>query len=233
MKKILLLLSSLLISFKGTIAQVAIVNDKENIAYIGVDNPLNFAVFDFHCQDVNVKVDNGILINVPNQCGKLIYQPTKAGTAKFSVFGKKDGKLMLIDIINFRVVNPPLPTEAFLSIKNPALLDEITGECCASMNLTNANKLSVTQLSNALGLGCSLSNFNYPITYNIKKFDYSIKRNNKIVKKGTNNGSKCSAACKEDLKLTQAGDVIIFDNILTEFNNLDHIVQGFEINIIN
>lgn len=233
MKQILLLLSIILFSIKGTFAQVTVANEKENIAYLGVDNPLSFAVFDFPCQDVTIKVDNGILINVPNQCGKFIYQPGNAGSAKFSVFAMKDGKLMLIDMINFRVVNPPRPTEVFLSIKNPEILDEITGECCASTKLTNANTISVTQIPNALGLGCSLNNFNYTISYNIKKFDYVIKRNNMIIKKGTNNGAKCGDTCKEDLKLTQAGDVIIFDNIHAEFNNLKYTVQEFEINITN
>lgn len=233
MKQILILLSILLLRFSGTNAQVAIVNDKENIAYIGVDNPFSFAVFDFSCQDINVKVDNGILIKVPNQCGKFIYQPAKTGTTKFSIYGMKEDKLMVIDIINYRVVSPPLPTEIFLSIKNPELLDEITGECCASVHLTNGSALSVTQLANILGLGCTVSNFKYPINYSIKKFDYSIQRNNKTVKKGTNNGSICSKECKEDLKLTQAGDVIIFDNILAAFNNEDYPIQGFEVNIKN
>jgi len=233
MKQILILLSILFLHYSGINAQVAIVNEKENIAYLGINNPFSFAVFDFSCQDINVKVDNGILIKVPNQCGKFIYQPAKTGTTQFSIYGMKKGKLMVIDIINYRVVSPPLPTEVFLSIKNPELLDEITGECCASVHLTKGTTLSITQLANVLGLGCTVSNFNYPINYSIKKFDYTIQRNNITVKKGTNSGSKCSTACTEDLKLTQAGDVIIFDNILAAFNNEEYQIQGFEVNIKN
>lgn len=233
MKQILILLSILLLRFSGTNAQVAIVNDKENIAYIGVDNPFSFAVFDYPCMNIDVKVDNGTLIKVPKQCGKFIYKPAKVGMAKFSISGLKNKQIYLIDIIEFRVVNPPLPTEVFLSVKNPDLLDEFTGECCASIHHTNASALSVTQLANSLGLGCTVSNFNYPINYIIKKFDYSIQRNKKTVKEGTNNGANCSTAFIEDLKSTQAGDVIIFDNILAAFNNEDYKIQRFQINITN
>lgn len=229
MKHILILLSILFLHYSGTNAQVAIVNEKENIAYLGVDNPFSFAVFDFPCMDIDVQVDNGVLIKAPKQCGKFIYKPAKAGTAKFSITGRKKDQLYLIDVVQYRVVNPPLPTSLSF-ITNPTdEPDPMTGECCYSLQIENGQHIALSDLKTPIGMSVSLVNFNYDIRYTITRFNYTISRNGQTIKKGTNLGARCSNTLIEDMKALQVNDVILFDAIYCDHNNKEHLLPKFEI----
>jgi len=205
-------------------AQVTIANEIENIAYIGIDNPISVAAFDYPCGDINLVVDNGSLEKILTSCGKYSYKPSKPGAAVFKLYAKKKDQVLLFDRINFRVIYPPLPTYVFFSVQTSNEIDPITEECCASMQVKNEQKVSVENLKNPIGLGTSLLNFSYPISYKIDSYEYTIHRDNKILKKGKNIGATAGSDFLTDMQLVKANDMITFDAIICSSSFRDNIL---------
>jgi hypothetical protein len=106
MKKLFLLL----VFLKGMSAfaqQVVVANEKMNIVYAGVDNPLSAAVSGYPCNTVTLTTDNGKIEKV--DCGKFNYVPEKANETKIKVWVKSHGALKQVGEWTYRVRLLPDP----------------------------------------------------------------------------------------------------------------------------
>jgi len=81
-------------------------NDRENIFYLGIPNPLSVTVEKYPCTSVFVKTDNGTLTG--NAC-RYDYVPSQIGHAKIFIFRKTNNKLIKVGEADFRVKKIPDP----------------------------------------------------------------------------------------------------------------------------
>lgn len=84
----------------------ALGNDRFNIAYIGVDNPLSIAVENCPCNNIVLKVDNGTITG--KDC-HFIYRGIETGTANITVYKKTANHLKKVGLYAFRVKRIPPP----------------------------------------------------------------------------------------------------------------------------
>jgi len=105
--KNLMLTFTILLAVLFTKAQViSIAPDKNNILYVGLDNPLTIAVENNSCKSLIVKTDNG---TISGSSGTYLYRSTKIGRADIMVYKKVNGKLKEIGRSAFRVKPIPDP----------------------------------------------------------------------------------------------------------------------------
>lgn len=224
-----------LIFFTGTIhfcnAQVSISNEKQNIVYIGVDNVMNVGVYNYDCKNIDVKVDAGDIKKAPDECGKYIYTAKEPGLVKFNVVGLKNDTVFHLDNIVYRVKYPPAP-KAQIHIVLPGK-NSYTGEdCCNELTVEGEKHVSVTKIKSIIGMGTVLKEFEYNVIYKIESFSYRIKRENKTIISGNNNGNKVDKDFINNMNLSLPGDTILFYNIFCKANFKDHIpLEDFEIYI--
>ena len=82
--KILLVLLLLLKGSCDFAQQVVVVNEKQNIVYCGVQNPLTVVVNGFPCKVITLKTTNGKIEKTG--CGRFNYTPDHIGTARLEVW---------------------------------------------------------------------------------------------------------------------------------------------------
>ncbi len=100
----------ILISFFSCYAfaqRVVVSADKNNIFYIGVDNPITVAAENSSCKDLVIKTNNG---NIAGKGCQLIYRGKEVGRADIIVYKKTGNKLNEIGRNAFRVKRLPAPT---------------------------------------------------------------------------------------------------------------------------
>lgn len=81
-------------------------NDRMNIAYLGVDNPISVAVENCKCKDIVLKVKNG---TVQGQNCKYVFKGIDVGVAHITVYKKIGKQLKIIGDYPFRVKRIPPP----------------------------------------------------------------------------------------------------------------------------
>lgn len=84
----------------------ALGNDKFNIAYIGLDNPISIAVENCPCNSIVLKVNNGTITG--KDC-KFIYRGIEPGFANLTVYKKSGDNLKKVGQYGFRVKRIPPP----------------------------------------------------------------------------------------------------------------------------
>lgn len=84
----------------------AVGNDKFNIAYIGLDNPISIAVENCPCSDIVLKVNNGTITGSGCQ---YIYRGKETGSDRIKIYKKAGGKLKEVGQYAFRVKQIPPP----------------------------------------------------------------------------------------------------------------------------
>lgn len=86
--------------------QVAVSADKNNVFYLGLDNPITVTVENCSCNDLVVKTDNG---EVTGKGCQLIFRGKEYGRAAIMVYKKAGNKLKEIGSNAFRVKKIPPP----------------------------------------------------------------------------------------------------------------------------
>lgn len=107
MKKIKLVLLILLIRITCLGQNFSISNDKMNVFYIGVGNPVSFAVEGIKNTSLSIKSVNGKLTK--EEFG-YTFRPDSVGKSEIILFAKSKGKLQEVGRSAFRSKNLPPPT---------------------------------------------------------------------------------------------------------------------------
>lgn len=106
MKKIILLFIVQICMLQLQAQHFAIGNEKFNIAYIGIDNPVSVAVENCPCSNIVLKVENGTVTG--NNC-KFIFRGKEVGGAYIIVYKKTANHLKEIGRYGLRVKRLPPP----------------------------------------------------------------------------------------------------------------------------
>ena len=80
----------LLYNFSTSAQTISVSNDKENIIYIGLDNPITIAVESEACKNLVIKTNNGSIIG---SNGSYILRSDSAGKVDFIIYRKTGTKL--------------------------------------------------------------------------------------------------------------------------------------------
>lgn len=86
-------------------------NEKENILYVRVENPLSVVVDGVDCEQLIIKTDNGTIdiSNANKSACKYVATPAAPGIAKITVYQKTKNKPRKIGEMFFRVKYLPAP----------------------------------------------------------------------------------------------------------------------------
>ena len=170
---------------------IAISNTKQNIFYLGIDNPFEVVVENMKCGTFIVTTNNGKIK------GELCYYmiiPEKTGTATISIKTIKGNDTTILKQKYFRVKNLPKPTA------------KIAGKNSGSIN----KKLLAAQT----GIIANLENFDIDIHYYIKEFSILIVSKTGTVYFKTIEGAKLTKGIKIKISDLQKDDKIYFIDII-------------------
>ena len=99
-KKIFLNVMMVCNSLLSSAQHFSVANDRQNIAFVGIENPITVAVENVSARSVYVKTDNGI---IAVEDGRYIFRPDHPGWANIIVFKKANTKLIEVGKWPFRV----------------------------------------------------------------------------------------------------------------------------------
>ena len=100
MKKIFLLLQIFFCFYSFSIGQrISIANEKENVVYIGIDNPITIAVENFSGKSIIAKTNNGELLG---REWRYTFRPKEIGRADIILYKKIKGEFKEIGRRSFR-----------------------------------------------------------------------------------------------------------------------------------
>lgn len=173
-----------------------VVNDKMNIVYAGIDNPLSIAMFNFDCEDIILKTDIGTLTKT--ECGKYTFFVSETGIVDFKVFSVKDGIEKELSTLKYRIKELPVPV-------------------CSSQK--TKSEFSVVELRKRNALDSIIIGYNYSDSFDIIKFDYLFVRDTIFISSGTIDGAIFSKKLKEQILHLLPGDWIFFENIIVQDKN--------------
>ena len=100
--KILIVFPLLLAQYCSTAQQFTVTNDRMNIVYLGVDNPISVSVENLKNNDLRVEASNGTLTG---RKGKYLFRPLKVGEARIAVYNSKK----ILGYSPFLVLAIPVP----------------------------------------------------------------------------------------------------------------------------
>jgi hypothetical protein len=194
MKKYFLLVL-ILTSFKISNGQnFAVANDRMNIFYIGVDNPVSIAVANYSDKSLIVKATNGKIIREDDG---YIFRGEKPGVTEISIFRKSNSKLIKIGTSAFRVKNLPIPIFKIGS---------------------GRRVVSKVELASQQFVRAQLEGFDINVRFQIDSFSVCIVPND-TCKFGTlkNIGNKINEEINNEFQQLKENDVVIFKNIFAKW----------------
>lgn len=106
MKHLLLIFFAQICMLQLQAQRFALSNDKMNIAYLGIDNPISIAVENCPCNGIVLKVKNG---TVDGRNCKFIFRGIEVGAAYIAVYKKTGTRLKIIGEYALRVKRIPPP----------------------------------------------------------------------------------------------------------------------------
>ncbi len=192
MKKAFLIGLCTLFLFTKLFAQkISIANERMNIFYVGLDNPISIAVDGFSTKNLTIKATNGKIEK--DDYNSYLFRPKNVGPSEIIVYSKINGKLKEIGRSQFRCKNLPLPTFHIGSGKK----------------IKSKNEIAAQEYVRA-----ELENFDIDIRYQIDSFKVCIFSGDTCkyyIKK--NIGNKLNDEVKSLFKELQNEDVIVFKDI--------------------
>lgn len=183
----------LLQPFSAHAQQCVVANEKMNVVYVGIPNPMKIVAENRSCDDLVVRTDNGkVERSTESPC--LFYAvPEKPGIMIFKVSAGK-AKEQLLQELRFRAKLIPSP-EA-----------RVAGKTGGSI-LRNVMKAQV-------GITAGLTNFEYDVRFTIDTFTVDISRDGKSVFSEHTKGNRFSEAARNAFNTLQSGDAIVFSGIV-------------------
>ena len=194
MKYILLLVFSL--HFTPAIAQtVAVQLDKQNVVYIGIENPMTITAEGYKCKDLVVTTDNGI-VTAADQAGHFHIEPLHTGVANITIGVRTPQGIKVLDKQIMRIKCIPGPSFFLLGKKNGFL----------SASLAHAS----------IAPQAVLPNFDYDMKFVITGFRLTVTRNKNMLMTETvyhDSGARFTdnATVSAMMKSLKPGDEIFLD----------------------
>lgn len=198
----------LFISFSSNGQKVAISEDKMNIAYLGVPNPLTIVAENYPCNELKVTTDNGKIEKIKD-CS-YSFMPEKVGMSIISVFNKEK---QLVWTANYRIKLIPNPE---IKIGN-----------------SFGGKVNKYNLLNALGIVAVLRNFDLHGRYIVTHYKVELIQNNQNSFSKEIDGPMFNEEIKDAFKDLKSGDQMLISNIIVKAPGGNLINLGIvEFNII-
>lgn len=191
MKKGFLIYTILFSCFFSTMGQkISIANDRENILYAGVNNPISIAAENYSCKKLIVKTDNGKIYG--SNCS-YTFHSNKVGPCEIIIYQKYYGKLKEIGRTGFRVKTMPLPKFKIGSGKD---------------------SMRMVEISNQQYVRADLENFDIAVRYSVEQFTVSIISNDTSgCTTKSNIGSQISDEIKHLFAMLKPNDIVLFRDI--------------------
>ena len=158
---------------------------KMNTLYIGIYNPISFAINGKQCSNYSLTTKNGVI----RQIEKCIYEvnPTTPGQSSIYVVDKKG---ILIDSVQFRVKTIPDPRPEFYPSKGNDIRFERTEGVVAVLNY-----------------------FDFDARFEILEYEFSAERAGTLLNTIRNVGSAYSEEVKRVIDKMKVGDIVRIENI--------------------
>jgi hypothetical protein len=206
MKKIIAF-TSLVLLCKFLVAQkFAVAADKNNILYIGIDNPLSIAVEGITCNEIFIKTYNGTISKYEN-C-TYTFRGNKTGRADIILYKKINNKLKEIGRSVFRLKNIPAPSFYIAQYGKSFLYNDFNSK----------NKASKVVLAAQQYVRADLENFDFDIKFLIDSFTVKIlSSDSSSVKTFLNAGNKIKQEVTEAFHNLKNDDIVLFTKIHAKY----------------
>ncbi len=176
---------------------VAVSNDKMNVLYIGMDNPLTIVVGDYPCSKIIAKTNIGKLTRYGDSCHYTFMTDSLCkgkGGVTIEVDILDSGKTKCMGTSRFRLKNIPDPV-AFIANTNGGFIDK---------------KI----LAAAQGIVPIMLDFDFDLYFTIKSYSFQILRKDSVIYEKTNiSGGRLTDDIRYEVLKTSTDDKVIFFNI--------------------
>ncbi len=167
--------------------EIAISNDKLNVFYAGVDNPVSIAAENVSSKEIIVKATGGKIFK---ENGKYYFHPDSTGKAEIVIYkkSKEIGRRF------FRVKNIPVPVFKIGSMRDSMPIAEIAHQ----------------QFARA-----ELEGFDIAVSFKVEKFTaYIVSNDTCKAVRITNEGSRLREKLLSEFKVLKQNDIILFKDIV-------------------
>jgi hypothetical protein len=168
--------------------QVAIMADKMNIAYLGLNNPLTIVAANYPCDEISVTTDNGS-IRKNEDCGYDFY-PAKAGIANILVFNKGKEE---IGAQKYRIKYLPAPT------------GRVAGKTGGSVGLA--------EFKAQIGIAAYLDGFDFQAHFAVSGFKIGVYRAANLIYDHLNKGARFDSSTRSFFQTLQINDRVLFSDV--------------------
>jgi GldM C-terminal domain len=190
MKKLLVIISFLVYHSAVVSQNISVSADKNNVLYIGVDNPISVVVENYPSRQLIVKAEKGTLIGSNGRI--FIYRGVEPGNESIIIYNKENSKE--IGRSTFRVKYIPDPV--------------------AKVGLSGGGNIQAIVLKNQQFIRAELQNFDFDAMFQIDSFTLNIIRTDTcFFKEVINIGNKFGSAVTEALSSIKKNDIVIFKKI--------------------
>ena len=190
-KAILLIITLINLSLNSLSQKFSVSPDKNNVFYIGVDNPITIAVENTSCKSLIVKSTNG---EIEGKSGTYVLCSSKVGRADIIIYKKVAGHLKEIGRSYFRVKSLPDPV--------------------AKIGPSSGGNISKVILQNQEFIRAELEGFDFQLMSRVDSFTICIIRGDTCLYKEIKNiGGKLNAQVKNALSGIKNNDTVIFKKI--------------------
>ncbi len=216
MYKVLITSFILIFSYPKCIAQIAAMDEKTNIIYIGVDNPLSVVVQGIPIEEIKLESDCVMIVRSKDNKNRFVANAIKPNmNCNIEVFHK--GRL--VEKLTFRIKQIP----------DPMVHLPING-----INATGGNiKLSVFQKMTFLA--ADWEDFHWDARIYVQSFVFNVRKKNGEIISIQNVGYQFNSKVLDCIKNMVVGDEIYFeevkakcpgDDLARDLNSLIFYVQG-------
>lgn len=190
MKKLMVLIPFFSFYFIASSQNIAVSAEKNNVLYIGVDNPISVVAENYPSRQLMVKAEKGTLFGSNGRI--FIYRGIEPGNESIIIYNKENSKE--VGRSNFRVKYIPDPV--------------------AKVGLSGGGNIQGVILKNQQFLRAQLDNFDFDVAFTIDSFTLNIIRTDScFFKEVINIGSKFGSAVTEALSGIKKDDIVIFKKI--------------------
>ncbi|MEO7490243.1 MAG: GldM family protein [Ferruginibacter sp.] len=189
----------LLLCFQTTKAQLIVMNDKMNIVYYGVDNPISVSVNGYNSKHLILKASYGELRKTEDgyrwkTCNE------KQSSVSFSCFLKKGNKMIPLGQSDYRIKKVPDP----VIVLGP------------SPHLPRINNLH-----NLLNVSVELVNFDFDVRFLVTQCDIEIYKKQGDTMRFHNTGPRIIDEAKKEIMKLLEGENICIKNVFVTIENCE------------
>jgi hypothetical protein len=178
-------------------AQTVVANDKMNVLYLGIPNPIVIAAMGYASSEIEVSSDNGTIEKVGNKLNTYTITPIQQGNSSIILTykGNKIGEHL------FRIKKIPDPTA---TIFLPRLAPK--NSKCGNTGFLYDRLYEIVLLYDDFHL-------DIPVKCEVLSFEFTQATKNTVAKKVMNKGAMFSTELKEIIEESSLGDSMTFDDI--------------------